>query len=359
MQFFFEGDDFFDSLRTSLEAARSSIDIELYYFADDRIGGIFAEILKKKAAEGVQVRVLYDAVGCRGTSDSFFEALRRAGVQVKVFHPFFPLGNHFSRRTHRKFFVIDGKVAFLGGFNLADEYSRACVGAHGWRDTGLCTERSDLVGSLTRLFAENWEKTWRDRAVRFFARVSRVELWRRGAFILPDSGRRRGSAIRGEYLAAITRAQASVHLTNAYFVPDRGIRRALRRAASRGVDVRILTCGVSDVPVARWAAHAIYDSLLRHGVRIYEYQGRVLHAKSATVDGSWYTVGTANLDHLSFFRNFEVNLFDRDEIRSAVLEERFRIDLSASREIFLEKWRQRPWWKKIREKFFFLFRGWL
>jgi cardiolipin synthase len=363
MEFFFEGDDFFAALRSSLETAKKAIDIELYYFANDQVGNDFADILKKKASEGVKVRVIYDALGCRGTAESFFAGLRQAGVQVKVFHPFFPFGGHLSQRTHRKFFVVDGRAAFLGGFNLANEYSRTCSGSECWRDTGVSFEsadREDLVQALIRLFQNSWEGLWSRRvAFKFFSGISRSELWRKDAFIMPHYGRRRDSRIRGEYLAAIIHARTSVHLTNAYFIPDRGIRRALRRAARRGVDVRILTTGVSDVPMARLAAHAIYGSLLRYGVRIYEYQGRVLHAKSATVDSDWYTVGTANLDHLSFFRNLEVNLFGKSIAEAAILEDRFKIDLAASREIFREEWRRRPWWKKIGEKFFFLFRAWL
>lgn len=360
MQFFFEGDDFFKALRASLEKAAVSIDIEVYYFADDDVGKQFADILKKKAASGIRVRLIYDAVGSHSTSERFFKDLRESGVEAKAFHPLFPLGAHFSQRTHRKFFVIDRKDAFLGGYNLANEYSRACSGGECWRDTGVHCDRQDLVDDLIRLFQDSWEGLRAGNLARnIFAPISRATLWQRPSFIMPHYGRHRRSRIREEYLSAIIRARTSVHITNAYFVPDRGIRRALRRAAKRGVDVRILTSGISDVPVARMAAHATYARLLRNGVKIHEFQGRVLHAKSATVDAEWYTVGTANLDHLSFFKNREVNLFGRSAQEAAVLESQFTIDLGDSKEIILSEWRKRPWWKKVAERFFFLFRAWL
>lgn len=357
--FYFEGDDYFEALERDLESAERSIDVELYYFASDRTGVRFADLLIRKAASGVRVRLIYDAIGCRGTSEEFILRLDHAGVAVKAFHPLLSLGTQLTRRTHRKFFVIDGRTAFLGGFNLADEYSRAASGSSAWRDTGARVVDPLLVASLSALFEESWNDV-RRRPRDLLGRRPRPADWGRPrAEIVANYGWQKKSLIRQEYLAAIVHARRNVFITNPYFVPDVGIRRALKRAAGRGVDVRILTAGESDVPIARWAGRAVYGGMLRAGVRIFEYTERIVHAKSATVDGAWYTVGTANLDHLSFFRNHEVNLFGFDERPAAVLEAQFGKDLAAAQEVIWEVWKRRSWLEKLRERVMYWFRLWL
>ncbi len=362
LTFFFEGDDFFAALQDSIRKAHVSIDIEFYYFASDEIGASFAKLLTQKVAEGVEVRLIYDALGCLRTDASFFAELEQQGIAVKPFHPLFPISEHLGRRDHRKLMVVDGEVGFVGGFNLSSEYSARFRGPEAWRDTGLGIWEDVSVQRLKRLFQENWEGLW------YLAKMDVVELWRgelrpdwqQSKFhMIPNHGWRRKSLIRQEYLAAIIHAKRCIHLTNPYFIPDRGIRRALRRAAQRGVEVALLTAGVTDVRIARWAGQATYARLLGAGVRLFEYQGRFLHAKSATVDGEWFTVGTSNIDHISFFRNLEVNLFGRDGEAVGVLDGQFVKDLTSSREITLQDWRQRPWWVRVRSKFFFYFRVWL
>ncbi|HEX5037955.1 MAG TPA: phosphatidylserine/phosphatidylglycerophosphate/cardiolipin synthase family protein [bacterium] len=357
--FYFEGDDYFAALERAIAGARVSVDVEVYYFAGDRVGVRFSDLLIRKASEGVRVRLIYDAIGCRGTSDDFFVKLDHAGVQVKVFHPLLDLGVNLTRRTHRKFFLIDGTVGFLGGFNLADEYSREASGDAAWRDTGVRLDEAPLVESLRKLFSETWDGV--HRKPRDFLRRRRhpADWGKPRAEIVPNYGWQRKSLIRQEYLSAFVHAKKSILIANPYFVPDRGLRRALRRAARRGVDVRVLTAGQSDVPIARWAGRAVYGGLLRAGVRIFEYSRRVLHAKSATADGSWYTVGTANIDHLSFFRNQEVNLFGFDPHRAFLLEAQFLKDVQYAEEVVWETWRKRSWLEKLRERVFFWMRVWL
>ena len=144
--FYFEGDDYFAALERAVLGARSSIDVEIYYFAADRTGVRFSDLLIRKVSEGVRVRLIYDEIGCRGTPDDFFLKLDHAGVQVKAFHPWMELGVNLTRRTHRKFVVIDGAVSFLGGFNLADEYSREATGDEAWRDTGVRVDEAGKSG---------------------------------------------------------------------------------------------------------------------------------------------------------------------------------------------------------------------
>lgn len=363
--FYFEGDDYFRDLRAAIAGARSSVDIEMYYFADDAVGRPFADLLVAKAHEGVGVRLVYDAVGCRGTSDKFFLRLDHAGVALKVHHPlsaFFKLKGRFVRRNHRKYVIIDGKTAFLGGFNIAAEYSAAVSGVKAWRDTGVRVEAPSLISQFQDLFRYAWRKRT-ELALSYIQRYFQTRrgrgLWQMGARVLANYGWRRKNLIHRAYLTAIREARYRVWITNSYFIPDRRFRRTLRRAARRGVDVRILTAGVSDVAIARWAGHAIYARLLKFGVRIFEYQNRVLHAKSAVVDADWYTVGTSNLDPLSLFKNLEVNLFATDAAETQVLAGQFEKDLATSVEIDGETWKNRPWWMKLREKICYWFRAWL
>lgn len=356
---FFEGDDFFKTLRETIGSAQATIDIELYYLANDDIGSGIAQLLIKKAAEGVRIRLLYDDFGCRGTSPEIFRELIGAGIAIRAYNPWLPMGEHVGRRDHRKTFLIDGRIALLGGFNLAAEYSRQCAGEKAWRDSGVRIEHPNCTDQLRGLFEETW-KGRRHTFREFIRRRRKRPDWQKAPFhIVSNHGLRRMSPIRNEYLSAFVHAKKRILITNAYFVPDRGIRRALKKAARRGVDVRLLAAGKTDVRMARWAGQATYGTFLRAGVRIFEYEARVLHAKTAVVDDDWLTVGTANIDHLSFFTNLEVNLFGRDPASARTLADRFEEDLKFSREIRRDDWRRRPWWARLVERFFFLFRVWL
>jgi cardiolipin synthase len=357
--FFSEGDDFFHGLREAVAGAKTRIDIELYYLASDAVGWSFADLFMKKAKEGIRIRIIYDAIGCRGTSEEIFDVLRDAGVRIKPYNPLFPLSDPLGRRNHRKCFVIDDRIVFLGGFNLAAEYSAQCLGAKAWRDSGVRFESSEIALTLRSTIDATWDDSrfsWKDFRRR---RVLRT-VWRSSnLYVLLNHGWRQKSLIREEYLSAISRARRRIWITNGYFIPDRGILGALRRAARRGVDVRIVTAGESDVPAARWASRATYGRLLKAGAKIYEFKGRVLHAKTALIDADWFTVGTSNIDHLSFFRNLEINLFGLDASAADILSQEFLKDVTASEEITWELWRQRPWWQRLRERIFFLFRVWL
>lgn len=359
LKFFFEGDDFFHSLQEDISAAVSRVDVELYYFASDAVGWDFAHLFLKEASEGVKVRLLYDAIGCRSTSEEIFAALREGGVETKVYNPVFPLSESSRRRTHRKIVVIDDRVAYVGGFNIAAEYSAQCAGAKAWRDSGVRIDDPTLATQLRGWIDVTWEgprMSWKELRRR---RPFRPDWTRSKLHIIPNHGWLRKSFIREEYLAAIIHAKERIWITNSYFIPDRGILRALRRAAHRGVDVQIVTAGRSDVPLALWASRAVYTRLLKAGVKIHEYRDRVLHAKTALVDREWFTVGTANIDHLSFFRNLEINLFGHDEAAVQVLAQQFLSDVGRSETISLESWKKRSLWDRFVERFFFLFRVWL
>jgi cardiolipin synthase len=359
LQFYFEGDDFFFALENAVKSATQSIDWEFYFFASDELGWHFAKLLIEKAREGVRVRVIVDAVGSRSTSIDLFDALEAAGISCKIYNPLFPYGKHIGRRNHRKMVLIDEKTGFLGGFNVSSEYSRKYSGEKAWRDTGVKLEQPELVRDLLGFFEEAWEKR-KLSLRRLMTRLRRPALSPGSLHVVPNFGFRRKSFIRRKYLSAITGARRSIAISNPYFVPDHGILRALRKAARRKVQVRILTAGGdTDVHAARWAGQAVYSRLLKTGVRIFEYRGRMMHAKCAIVDESWFTIGTANIDHLSFFKNLEVNLFGKDGGAGGILLRQFEKDLLSSREILWKEWEQRPWTVKCREKFFSWFREWL
>ncbi len=356
-ELFFNGDAYFNSIRRAISSARTSIDIEIYIWASDQVGRSFADLLKVKVREGLRVRILYDSVGCRDTDPLFLTDLRESGCETKEFHPLLQLGPEWTRRNHRKFVLIDRKTAFLGGFNFSDEYSETYFGKKFWRDTGVSTQEAKVVEDLQLLFDATWKGSWRE-----FGLIL-VERWKRrldqAYQVIPNFGFRRLSFIRREYIAAMKRAQKSIYLTQSYFVPDFGVIRVLKKAARRGVDVRIVTAGESDVPFVRWCSQGTYQTLLSAGVRIYEYQDRMMHAKTGMVDDAWWTVGTANMDHLSFFRNLEVNLFSSDADQARILRTQFFKDLESCREIVFSEWKTRPWLQRLKEQIALLFRHWL
>ena len=349
--FYFEGKDFYAALHGAIADARFRIDLEMYIFESDEVGWEFAKQLSRKAQQGVEVRVCYDSIGCQGTDEGLFLLMAENGVRLKEYNPTFPLPRNLRRRNHRKVMIVDDRIGFLGGFNLM---------AVDWRDTGVSLTEPRLVQELKYQF----DLVWQNKKLRMHVLARRK--WKRRSLrspaelqLVPSFGLRRFSLIRHEYLRAIVQARERIDITNSYFVPDLGILRALRKAARRGRQVRILTAGKSDVPVAKCASEAIFSKLLRAGARIFEYQPTILHAKSAVIDGRWFTVGTANIDHLSFFHNLEINLFGVDLDSAEVLSQRFDRDLADSREILLEEWKQRPRWKKIREKLCYFFRAWM
>ncbi|MFO1462786.1 MAG: phospholipase D-like domain-containing protein [bacterium] len=350
LRFYFEPQEYYAAMREAIASARHRVDLEMYIFASDAVGWAFAEQLARKAQAGVEVRVSYDSVGSQGTSDELWLLLEENGVRLREYNPTFPLPRNLRRRNHRKVLVVDDRIGFLGGFNLMDV---------NWRDTGVSFEGPELVAELRRQFELSWEHEFSRLRGMARRKIGRRPWQDGGLHLIPSFGLRRLSLIRQAYLTAIVRARERVDITAAYFVPDLGILRALRKAARRGREVRLLTAGLSDVRVAQWASRAVYGKLLRAGVRIFEYQPRILHAKSAVVDGRWFTVGTANLDHLSFFHNLELNLFGTDVDSSQRLSERFEADLRESAELRLEEWRRRSRWARLKEQFCYAFRAWM
>lgn len=349
-ELFTEGDDLYRAMLTAIAAARQSVDLESYIFADDKVGRWFAEALAERTRAGVRVRMHLDAAGSLfWVSRRLKTYLRQQGVQLRWFHRWsWRRPWRYNRRDHRKLLVIDHQHAFLGGFNIHHENSYALHGEKRWRDTHVAM-RGSLARDAGQLFDAFWHGQWRwlpDRAVNDSILVHNHTR----------TCRHRLHCIYSDIFAA---AQRSIYLTTPYFVPDHRMQQGLKSAARRGVDVRLLVPGKSDVRLTQWAARSAYANLLAAGVRIYEYLPRVLHAKTVVVDGQWAMLGTANLDYRSLFVNYELNLVTRDPSLSSELEQQFLRDLDDAARILSTHWERRGWSVRVVEAVGWMARRWL
>lgn len=360
----YDGPASYKAMFDAIEAARDHVNVEFYIIEDDEMGQRFSELLLRKSAEGVAINLIYDSAGSLGTPREFFDRLRENGVQVLEFNPVNPLaarrGWRVNNRDHRKIVIVDGKVAFTGGINISDVYSagssmgsdsrgrRNAAGAPGWRDTNIRIAGPAVAG-LQKLFLATWagqngpalpERDWfpamkpqGDQLVRVIGSVPDDEL----------------PAIYATYISAMRYAEKTVHVTMAYFVPDPQTLETLKAAAARGVEVTLVLPSYTDFWVVFHAGRSHYEELLEAGVRIYERQDALLHAKTAVIDGVWSTVGSSNLDWRSFLHNTEVNAIILGPRFGAQMEDMFARDLKASRRITLEAWSRRPPSVRIKE----------
>ncbi len=308
----------FDTGRAGLGAMLDTIDtaservhLETYILRADETGQRFLEALTGRARQGVAVRLLYDAVGSRGLHDSSLEELRGVGADVIAFNRLGRLYTKFAprRRDHRKILVVDGRVAFTGGLNIGNEYYGGLGDARlGWRDAHVRVE-GPAVRDLEAVFLESWFRAdgpglvWND----FLDRAPPACGDTRCA-VLADGPVYRRRRTRALLISALGDATATAGLTSPYFAPGRRVLEALASAGQRGVRVDLLLAGVSDHPVLRRAARASFPGLLRAGVRVFEYERTMMHAKAAVFDDSVAVIGTSNLDRQSFERSYEVNL---------------------------------------------------
>jgi len=343
------GEETFNSILDAISNAQSSICIEFYLFKDDDTGKKVAEVLKRKAGEGVSVYLLYDHFGSFFTSRGFWSDLKKAGVNVKVSHPFrWSAPKGYIYRNHKKLLLIDSQKAFLGGFNIAEEY-------HGyfkktkkpWRDTGIYIE-GPIASVLLNIFRKSWS-TWKGEPLRI---ISKPPVSSSGVPVIPvfASSRRAKRKMRKLFIYSIKNAKESIFLTTPYFIPGRKILKALVNAAEIGIDCHILLQGETDVKSVYYAGRRYYKRLLKAGVKIYNYKGSILHAKTAVFDGCWSIVGSTNLDIQSLLRNEESNAGILDRDFSRYMMEVFQSDLKDSIEIDAVTWQNRPLYEKFLEK---------
>ncbi len=359
----FDGPATMREMLAAARAATSSINLETYIFDKDEIGDEFAGVLIDKQRQGVQVNIMVDAVGALATPSAFFGKMRDAGIRVVVFNPVNPAKARgkweVNNRDHRKLMIIDGRTAFTGGINISSTYANSSLFRSrnkpkqidgdkvGWRDTHIKIE-GPAVAPLQWSFVNLWVQQDGGELpqAEYFPTLAPVgDKFVRVLSTTPE----RDSEIYKSLVVAISEAKASIHITSAYFVPDRQIVDALVGAARRGVDVKLVLPGVSDHSLIRYAGQGFYDDLLAGGVRIFELQIAVLHAKTAVIDGAWSTIGSANIDRRSFIHNYELNVVVIDPAFGRDMESAFNEDMRDSKEVTLQQWRKRPWADRVKE----------
>ena len=349
------GSEVFRSMWEAIDSARETIHLETYILSSDRTGEEFARRLQAKAKSGVRVRLIFDSVGSLDVDFAYLARLQDAGVSLLEYHPVAPWRPRWSwgRRDHRKILVVDGRVAFTGGVNISDRHAPLEEGGDDWRDAHVRLE-GPAAWELDRLIREVWFR----ETGRWFACHGRPEeiRGRSRVWVAANQEFLRRYRIRSAYLRALRSAQKEVLIANAYFLPGLPIRSALAAAARRGVSVNILVQGRSDIPSVWRASRALYDRLLRRGVRLFAWPGPILHEKTAVVDGLWSAVGSYNMDHRSLLHNLEVNLHVLDAEFAAVLSAWIKEGIAQSPEITLEDWRRRPWGEKLLERALYQFR---
>lgn len=343
------GDQTFAHIIKTIEAAKHHVHLEYYIISNDKIGKIIADLLVIKAKQGVQVRVIYDDVGSWGLSRRYRKKLREAGVEIRAFMPVrFPwFTSRVNYRNHRKIIIVDGRIGFLGGLNIADRYIDGIPGIGSWRDTHVRIE-GGAIPTLQMQFISHW----------YFCSNQLLALEE----YLIDSGPEQGvitqitasgpdsdwESISQAYFAAISTATRQVYIATPYFMPTSDILTAIKTAALKGVDIRLLIPEKSDTTVPKWCTESYIQELLEAGVRVFRFKNGFYHSKLMMVDGVWSSVGTANMDFRSLETNFEINGIFYDRSINRELVSRFIQDLNRSVEINLEQWQRRHIFKKLK-----------
>ena len=390
-----DGPETYRAMLAAIRGARHHVHMESYIFEDDEVGHAFADAMLERRRAGVEVRLVVDAVGSMKTPPEFFRGLRDAGIDVQVYNPInagtvLTRGLEVQKRDHRKLTLVDGRIAFLGGINISGVYTPEGIGgqrggvagsqgggASGssapsgggdkpgakkdafsqrpWRDTQVRLE-GPVVNDLERSFLRVWSQVTKQEVsgerTYLMAVANRGNHLVRAVEGIPDSG---ANAMYLALISAIQAAEKSVTITMAYFVPHDALLDALRDAARRGVEVRILLPSRTDNWLVLYAGRAYYEDLLEAGVKLFERENRLLHAKTATVDGVWSTVGSTNLDWRSLAYNEELNAVVLGPDFAAQLDADFSGDLAHSKAITRESWAKRPAGDRIKES---LARAW-
>lgn len=332
------GSAFYPEQLAAIRRAKHAINLEFYEFGMGRIGDEMLAALTERAAAGVEVRLIVDALGSFGTHSSYFAGLCAAGGMMRWYNPVrWDTWQKVNNRTHRKLLVIDGETGFIGGAGVADRWLYATAKNPVWRDTMFCVE-GEAVAGLISTFCENWLESSGEilSGPRQFAFKALPEGAR--SLVVSSTPHGGGTQARILFQALIKSARKTIRITSPYFLPDRSARRALIEAVEkRGVQVQILTAGPHiDHPIVRKISRHSSRHLLEAGAEIFEYQPSMIHAKLMTVDSEWNVIGSTNFDHRSFALNDEVNLAVLDADLAAVIEQDFVEDVAQSRRLTLE-----------------------
>ena len=351
VEIFVDGKAKFDALLKDIAEAEDHVHLIYYIIRNDALGQRVRDALVKKAKEGVKVKLLYDAMGSRRLSKKFFKELTEAGGEVSVFFPAkVPLFNSkINFRNHRKLAIIDGKIGYIGGFNIGDEYLGLDEKFGYWRDTHLKVKGKAVYAMQTR-FILDWNQASTQKInydKRYFPEmrfpgVTDMQIVSSG----PDS---EWEQIKYGYIKMINSAKEYIYIQTPYFIPDDSLLDALKIAALSGIDVRLMIPNKPDHMFVYWATFSHVGELLKTGAKVYIYENGFIHAKALIVDGKIATVGTANIDVRSFKLNFEVNAFLYGREIAGQLEEIFHEDMLYSRELTLRIYQERPLYIRFKE----------
>jgi cardiolipin synthase len=367
-----DGPQTLEAIRRAIDSAKQHIHLETYIFADDEVGRDIRDRLIRRHQDGVEVRVIYDAIGSVDTPAGFFRKMTEAGCEVHEFRPLNPVRTPLpwkhNNRDHRKIVVVDGRTAFTGGINISSTYASSSKEKPGpeagreeaWRDTHVQID-GPVVAQFQRLFLETWTRAGGKvdpQSSQYFPQMPAIgsELV---AAVASSGGDGEEAAIYGTYYAIVARASRRLWLTQAYFAPNGELRRSLIAAAKRGVDVRIIVPGFTDSALIFYASRRSYEELLEGGVRIFEQREALLHAKTLVADTALSSVGSANFDMRSFVHNNEVNAVIVGSDFARRMEGVFANDEENAHELSLESWRKRSAADKFKEFASGLFSYWL
>jgi cardiolipin synthase len=345
-----DGDATYERIGAAIDAARHHVHAQYYLIRNDATGSWFRERLVAAAKRGVAVRLLMDGFGCFAVGRSWRRPLRKAGVRIAEFLPMrSALLQPVNLRNHRKIVVVDGEIAFTGGFNVGDEYRGQMAGVGQWRDVHLRIA-GPAAAELQRVFFQDWAFATGEPIdpSAYFPK----ELTARGnatVAIVPSGPDTRTEAIHRLFFGAIVGAEREVLVTTPYFVPTESLMVAMELAAMRGVDLKLLLPARSNHAVTFHAGRTFYTQLLEAGVDLREYVPGIVHAKTLVADGKVVLVGSANMDLRSFRLNFEVHTLVHDATTAAALCDAFRADAAQSRRVELALWRERPWSLRVKE----------
>jgi cardiolipin synthase A/B len=349
---FTNGSAFYPAMRDAILAAETSINLEAYIFSSGDVATTLIDAMIQRAREGVEVRLVLDAIGSSGLNGADRERLREAGCRLSYYQPMTWYRLHrMNNRTHRELMVVDGAVAFTGGAGVADWWMKPTTGwfrtKPAWRDT-MARLEGPIVAALQGVFAENWLECCGEILTGPRHWPALRPAGRTDAMLVKSSPSDRATASRVVFQMLIEGAAREVDISTPYFLPDRAMRRALVRTARRGVRVRIIVPGpATDQRWVRLASRRMYRELLENGVHLYEYRPGMTHVKALMVDAMWALIGTTNVDNRSFEHNDEVNVALKDQDVTARLRQDFESDLEASDAIDLDDWRARPLLEKL------------
>ena len=348
------GDEKFTDLFEAIRGARHHVHLEYFNFRNDSIAGVLFRLLAQKVKEGVEVRALFDAFGNlsnnKPLTKKHLKAIREQGIEIVKFDPFtFPWFNHAAHRDHRKIVVIDGKIGYTGGMNVADYYIKGLPKIGEWHDIHARIE-GDAVRYLQGIFLTMWNRETGQHigGPEYFPDTPQLpDSIAEEIMIVDRTPRETPRSISRAYTTSIREADSLIRIVNPYFVPTKSIKEAIKHALKKGTEVEIMVPSVSDVPFTPEAAFYILHKLMKKGAKVYLFNGGFHHSKVMMVDGSFCTVGTANLNSRSLRYDYETNAFIFDPETTAELTEMFNRDKQNSTLMTPEYWKERSAWKKF------------